>query len=223
LYFKVLFMNEQNQPGIETIQDIKRMMERSSRFISLSGLSGIAAGTCALIGAYIARQWFIDYYGIYKIVGYTPTDFQEIKWKLLVLAAAVLAAALVLSFYFTWRRTKANNTSLWNHTSKRLAINMLIPLAAGGLFVLGMLRYDEWKFVAPACLIFYGIALVNASKYTLSEVRYVGLLEIALGLLNMFFIGYGLNFWALGFGVVHIFYGFIMWWKYERKTPVTGK
>ncbi len=217
-------MNEQNQPGIETIQDIKRMMERSSRFISLSGLSGIAAGTCALIGAYIARQWFIDYYAVYSKNGYfTADNFQEIKWKLLVLAAVVLSAALVLSFYFTWRRTKENNTSLWNHTSKRLAINMLIPLVAGGLFVLGMLRYDEWKFVAPACLIFYGIALVNASKYTLSEIRYVGLLEIALGLVNMFFIGYGLYFWAAGFGVVHIFYGFVMWWKYERTAAISGK
>jgi hypothetical protein len=217
-------MNEQNQPGIETIQDIKRMMERSSRFISLSGLSGIAAGACALIGAYIARQWFIDYYAAYSKNGYfTQENFQEIKWKLVLLAASVLSAALALSFYFTWRRTKENNTSLWDHTSKRLAINMLIPLAAGGLFVLGMLRYDEWKFVAPACLIFYGIALVNASKYTLSEVRYVGLLEIALGLVNMFFIGYGLYFWALGFGVLHIFYGFVMWWKYERTAPTGGK
>jgi hypothetical protein len=216
-------MNEQNQPGIETIQDIKRMMERSSRFISLSGLSGIAAGTCALIGAYIARQWFIDYYGVFNRIGYSPANFQEIKWKLLLLAAVVLSAALALSFYFTWRRTKQNNASLWDHTSKRLAINMLIPLAAGGLFVLGMLRYDECKFVAPACLIFYGIALVNASKYTLSEVRYVGLFEIVLGLVNMFFIGYGLYFWAVGFGAVHIFYGFVMWWKYERTAAISGK
>ena len=47
-------MNEQ-QP-LEELQHIKRMMERSSRFISLSGLSGIAAGICAIAGAWFAND-----------------------------------------------------------------------------------------------------------------------------------------------------------------------
>ena len=92
-----------------------------------------------------------------------------------------------------------------------------MPLAAGAGFILAMLRYDEWRFVAPSCLIFYGLALVNASKYTLTDIRYLGYCEIILGLINMFFIGYGLYFWAIGFGVLHIVYGAIMWFKYERK------
>lgn len=94
---------------------------------------------------------------------------------------------------------------------------MVIPLLAGAGFVLAMLKYDEWRFVAPACLIFYGLALVNASKYTLTDIRYLGYCEIILGLTNMFFIGYGLYFWAAGFGLLHIIYGAAMWWKYERK------
>jgi hypothetical protein len=94
---------------------------------------------------------------------------------------------------------------------------MTIPLVAGGIFVLGMLRYDEWAFVAPACLVFYGLALVNAGKYTLADIRYLGYCEIALGLVNMFVIGSGLYFWAMGFGVLHIIYGIIMWNKYDRK------
>ena len=93
---------------------------------------------------------------------------------------------------------------------------MLIPLIAGGIFVIGMLRYDIWLFVSPACLVFYGVALVNASKYTLSDIRYLGYFEIVLGLCNMFFPGYGLWFWAAGFGVLHIIYGIAMWMKYER-------
>ena len=90
-------------------------------------------------------------------------------------------------------------------------------MAAGGLFILGMIYYNEWRFIAPACLLFYGMALVNASKYTLSDIRYLGYCEIILGLINMLFIGYGLYFWAAGFGVLHILYGAIMWYKYERK------
>ena len=210
-------MKEQNQPPIETLQDIKRIMERSSRFISLSGLSGVAAGICALIGSWIAWQWLDSYNTVYNNKGdYSGDDFQRLKCKLLVLAVAVLAAAWVTAFYFTWRKAKHNKLPVWDHTSRRLIINILIPLATGGLFILSMLQYNEWRFVAPASLIFYGIALVNASRYTLSDVKYLGLFQIVLGLVNTQFIGYGLYFWAFGFGILHIIYGLMMWWKYER-------
>ena len=132
------------------------------------------------------------------------------------LAAAVFVAAFLTAFYFTWRKSNKQGVSLWNHTSRRLLWNMVIPLVAGGLFILGMLQYDDWRFVAPACLIFYGLALVNASKYTLTDIRYLGYCEIIVGVINMQWIGYGLYFWALGFGVLHIIYGVVMWWKYER-------
>jgi len=109
---------------------------------------------------------------------------------------------------------------LWNHTSRQLTINMMIPLVAGGLFVLTMLQHDDWRFITSATLIFYGIALVNGSKYTLSDIRYLGISEIILGLVATQFIGQGLYFWAIGFGVLHIVYGFIMWWKNERKPAM---
>lgn len=133
------------------------------------------------------------------------------------LAAAVLALSLSFAFYFTWRKAKQNQVSMWGHTSKKLLINLLIPLITGGVFVLALLYYGDWVFVAPVCLIFYGLSLVNASKYTLTDIRYIGLLEIAIGLVNMFLPQYSLFFWALGFGVLHIVYGLIMWWKYDKK------
>jgi hypothetical protein len=195
-------------------------MERSSRFISLSGLSGIAAGVVALGGAWVARTIiFKDYYVEYNDRGgYNPQDFSTLKTQLLGLAVGVFGLSFLLAFYFTWRKSNKLGRSLWDHTSRRLFWNMVIPLAAGALFILAMLQNNEWRFVAPACLIFYGISLVNASKYTLTDIRYLGYCEIIVGLINTQFIGYGLYFWALGFGVLHILYGIIMWWKYERKV-----
>jgi hypothetical protein len=217
-------MSEQNQQplpsgqaGLETLQDIRRIMDRSSRFISLSGLSGVAAGVIALVGAYFAYDWLYEYYVRFETRGYANEDFRQLKMSLLVLAGAVLAAALVSAFYFTWRKAKRDNVPVWDRTSRRLAINMLVPLIAGGLFILAMLGNNEWHYVGPASLIFYGLALVNASKYTLTDVRYLGYFEILLGIVNTQYIGYSLYFWAVGFGVLHIIYGFAMWWKYERK------
>ncbi len=212
-------MTETNQQSLETLQDIKRIMERSSRFISLSGLSGIAAGICALVGAWFARNEFKPYYKQYnERGGYIPEDFRELKFRLLVIAAAVLAAALVSAFYFTWRKARHNKLPMWDLTAKRLTINMLIPLVSGGFFILAMYQYNNWQFIAPACLVFYGLALVNASKYTLSDVRYLGMLQILLGLINTQFPASGLYFWAAGFGLLHIIYGFVMWWKYDRNS-----
>jgi len=219
LRYKVLFMIEQNQQSntLQEISDIKRIMQRSSRFISLSGLSGIAAGLCALAGAYFANNILHDYYFEYDHAsGYSDKNFEVLKIRLLTVAGIVLVAALVFAFIFTWRRARQNHLPIWDLTARKLMWNVLIPLIAGGLFVLAMLQYSEWHFAAPACLIFYGLGLVNGSKYTLSEIRYLGYLEIMLCLINTQFINSGLYFWAIGFGLLHIIYGAIMWWKYER-------
>lgn len=215
MYFKVLFMSEQGQ-HLETLHDIHRMMKRSSKFLSLSGLSGIAAGCWGLIGAYFAYDWIAEYYHNFGKNGYSGAAFQKLKYNLLFLAAVVLALALASAFFFTWRRANKDKLPLWDHTTRTLTMNLLIPLVTGGLLILAILSHNDWRFIAPLSLIFYGLALVNASKYTLDEIYYLGLSEIVLGLINTQFVGYGLYFWAFGFGVLHIIYGFAMWWRNER-------
>jgi hypothetical protein len=200
---------EDQQASLEILQDIKRMMERSSRFISLSGLSGMTAGIFALLGAFLAKEWIAR--------NADPEHSPELRWKLLLLAVAVLVLALIFFFYFSWRKAGKNNLPVWDHSSKNLLINLLIPLAAGGIFVAGLLDHGYLELISPACLVFYGLALLNASKYTLTDIRYIGLLEIALGCLAIRYTSYGLYFWAIGFGLLHIVYGAIMWLKYDLK------
>ncbi|GAB4094114.1 hypothetical protein [Flaviaesturariibacter terrae] len=211
-------MNEQTQ-SLEAIQDIRRLMNRSSRFLSLSGLSGIAAGAWALIGAWAAARRIGSYYDDYNRNGYSLSEFVLLKQHLLLIAAAVLGLAMASAFFFTWRRARRQGLPIWDRTARQLSINMMIPLVSGAVLLLALLRYEDANmlgFIAPLCLVFYGLSLVNASKYTVNDIRYLGLLEIVLGLINTQYLGYGLFFWALGFGLLHIVYGFIMWWKNER-------
>lgn len=218
MYFKVLFMSEQNQQ-LEALKDIRQMMQRSSRFLSLSGLSGIAAGLCGLAGSYGAHLLIKRYQKSYQDNGYYSRSlFNELDIYLFLLALATLGLAVLFAFYFTWRKTKKDKVPLWNHASLQLTWNMLLPLGAGGLFVLALLQHGMWMFIVPGCLVFYGIALISASKYTLSDIRYLGICEVILGLIATQFHNRGLLFWAIGFGVLHIIYGFIMWNKYERNT-----
>lgn len=198
---------------LEDIKDIKDIMNRSSRFISLSGLAGVFAGIVALAGVYVAYKivYANQDYAAYRQVIITS----ETIINLLLVAIATLLLTFVSVLYFTRKRAIKNNQKLWDHQSKRLVINLMIPLAAGGILCLILLSQGFIGLIAPLTLLFYGLALVNASKYTLSEIRSLGLIEIALGLIATYFIGYGLLFWALGFGVLHIIYGFLMEVRYR--------
>jgi len=223
-------MSDQNHP-LETLHDIKDMMERSSRFISLSGLSGISAGICALIGAWFANGIIhsntvyareadvVDYAGRAAAKPATPFSISDYTGDpLLHIAIITFIAAFILAFTFTYIRSHKKGVPLWGKASRRLFINVSVPIVVGGLYLLKLMSERAYGLIAPGCLIFYGLALVNASKYTLSEVRYLGYCQLLLGLANLLFVGYGLYFWALGFGVLHIIYGTAMWWKYERNA-----
>ncbi len=209
-------MDSQQQP-LQDLQHIKQMMERSSRFISLSGLSGIAAGICALIGAYFAGTkincWVKGDCNLNELM---QAESGSLLRYLIAVGALTFIAAFIFAFIFTYLRSKKNNTPIWGTASKRLFWNTLIPVAVGGLFLIRMMTLHEYMLIAPGCLIFYGLALVNGSKYTIGEIRYLGFAMIALGLVNLLYIGNGVYFWAVGFGGFHIIYGGLMWWKYER-------
>jgi heme/copper-type cytochrome/quinol oxidase subunit 3 len=219
IYFVIQSTFMDSRQSLETLHDIKRMMERSSRFISLSGLSGISAGICALAGAYIANNW-ITRYKTQDDDKIGDGSAQDLMLRLLLLAGTILIFALASSFYFSRRKARKSGLPIWDHSSRKLLANLLIPLMAGGFFVFGLLYHQNLELITPACLVFYGMALVNASKYTLSDIRYIGFLEIALGIVNLFYddTAFSIYFWAIGFGLLHIVYGAIMWLKYEWKS-----
>ena len=198
---------------IEDLKEIKDMMSRSSRFISLSGLSGISAGIIAIFGAYLAYETVYtnqDYLGYRQAV---LTDNSILQ--LILIAMSTLILTIVTGIYFTTRETKKKNLNVWDQQTKRLLINLIIPLATGGILCLMLLFRGYIGLIAPLTLIFYGLALFNASKYTLNEIRSLGILEIILGLIAVQYIGFGLLFWVIGFGALHIIYGAIMYKKYE--------
>lgn len=204
-------MKEQEK-YLEDIKEIKDIMNRSSRFISLSGLSGVSAGIIALLGAYLAYQ---TVYAVQDYLGYRKVELTKENLTILLgIAIGVLILSLISSVYFTVLKAKRTKQNVWDTQTKRLITNLLIPLVTGGILCLMLLLKGYLGLVAPLTLIFYGLALVNASKYTLHDIRSLGILEIVLGLIAAHFIGYGLLFWALGFGLLHIIYGIIMHVKY---------
>ncbi|WP_375435617.1 hypothetical protein [uncultured Hymenobacter sp.] len=202
------------------LTEIRAIMERSSRFISLSGLSGVGAGMVALAGSgvghwYLSREY--GYLGYMRLLQSTASERDLILPFLLLLAGGMIAAALAVAMFFTLRRARKASQPLWSTLGRRLAISLIIPLVAGGLFCLALFLRGAVSLVVPGLLLFYGLALLNASKYTLDEIRWLGLTQIGLGLLAILLPGAGLLFFALGFGLGHIGYGLLMYNRYERQ------
>lgn len=205
---------------IDQLTEIRDIMERSSRFLSLSGLSGIMAGVFAIIGAAFAF-FYLDY----DLRYFNPDEFfnkgsilitRKTMAVLLADAFVILALALFFAVLFTTRKAKKQNLKIWSPSTKQLLINLSIPLITGGFFCIILLYYGIIFLIAPATLLFYGLALVNGSKYTLSEIRWLGISEIILGLIAAIIPGYGIIVWCMGFGILHILYGIIMYQRYER-------
>lgn len=205
---------------LDTLTEIRSLMERSSRFISLSGISGISAGVAAILGGIAAGiyqgAFFWEQRQVSRIYD-SSGSFQDSDFLFyLVDALIVFLLALSSSIYFTARKAKAKNLPVWDSMAKRLVFSLFVPLATGGLFSLVLFYYGINYLIAPAMLIFYGLALINASKYTIGEIHYLGFIQIILGFICAFITGYGLLFWMLGFGVMHIAYGIYMYFKHEK-------
>jgi hypothetical protein len=195
------------------ISSIKSIMERSTRFISLSGLSGVMAGIYALIGAGFA------YYLLYTGTTGEYSDYdQGLTGKLFFIASAVLILSIATGIWLTFRKASKKGQRVWSQSSKSLTISGALPLLTGGCFVLILFSQGHYGVIAAGCLIFYGLALVAASQYTFGDVKWLGICEIGLGLLATLLPGFGLYFWATGFGLLHILYGTIMHFKYDRES-----
>ena len=218
-------MKSAAQDPLAQLTEIRAIMERSSRFLSLSGLSGVGAGVVALAGTAIGHYYLEQQYGAQGYVRLFQTSEAERLAALpflLGLAVAMILAALLVAAFFTLRRTRRDGLrSLWTAPARRLLLALLVPLVAGGLFCVKLFLSGAVALVVPGLLVFYGLALLNGGKYTLDEIKYLGLTLVALGLVALLLPGYGLLLFGAGFGLGHIGYGLLMYNRYER--PLSAK
>lgn len=213
---------EPNEQPLDALKDIKDLMERSSRFISLSGLAGVFSGVFVLVGAAVA-YWRVNLahwavrdddtpFGTGRIV-HIDTD---VATFLALDDLIVLIASLLVAYYFTKRKAAKKNQPLWGAYSKHMLANLGVPLVTGGIFCFVLFYHGLIGLIAPSTLVFYGLALMNAGRFSLEEISYLGVSEVILGLLCLMFLGYGLIFWAIGFGLLHIVYGILMYVRHDR-------
>ncbi len=199
----------------QELAEIKSMMERSTRFLSLSGLAGILAGTFAITAAALAYYWI--YYPNFPLGA--PMEIEnsdEIFFKILPIAIILLVFSVSTAWFLSSKKSIKQSTKIWTPAGKRFIQAFAIPLVVGGVFCLALVYHGYLEIIAPATLIFYGLGLANASQFTLGDIKYLGYCQLGLGILALFFPGFQFLAWSLGFGVLHIVYGSVMYYKYDR-------
>lgn len=212
MYFKVLSIMRKPE---QELAEIKSMMERSTRFLSLSGLAGILAGIYAFAGAGIAWYWI--YYPSTEFgTESEPISIDELQVNLMAIALVVLLLAIGSAYLLSQNKSQRIAQTFWSPASKRFLLALFIPVLAGGLFSFALIHESTYQLLAPATLIFYGLGLINASHFTLGEIKNLGIGQLILGIIAAFFPDFGLICWALGFGVLHVIYGSMMYYRYDR-------
>lgn len=204
---------------IEDLAEIRNMMEQSSRFISLSGLSGVSAGIVALIGSWITYSYLqsVGVYGYLTAKRVVLVENNQL-WTLIGIAVAIFVVAGTSAAFFTIRRARRLGKKVWSPSSRKVTLHLLVPLIGGALFCIIIASQGYGALVSGATLVFYGMALLNAGKFTFREIRYLGYTLIALGLVATWLLNYGILMWAIGFGFFHILYGIMMYLKYEKQA-----
>ena len=206
------------ESSTDDLKTIRKIMEESSRFLSLSGLSGVFAGLAAIIGAMLSYWVILDGKFILDnemVEHLSQSGSSALRFKLISAGGAVLLFAIAASIFLSIRKAKACGFNIWSPVSKRLLLSFLVPLVSGGMFIIILLAANQWNLIVPLMLLFYGFALVSACKFTFGEIFYLGISEISVGLIGALLPQYAIIFWITGFGFLHIFYGLFMYRKYE--------
>ena len=194
--------------NLDDLKHIRSIMERSTKFLSLSGISGIMAGTFALIGS--ALTYMVMYRGL--------AITHCIRLDIVLIAIFVVIGAASSGLYFSVKKAKKNGSKFWLPVTIQIIKDFAVPMIVGGIFCLILVYQNTTGLIGATMLIFYGIALINAGAHTYSDIKILGTCEIILGIFAGFFANYTLVLWTIGFGILHILYGIIVFLKYDKKS-----
>lgn len=211
----------ENKEALNTLNEIKDLMEKSSRFQSISGLSIVIVGLLASVvsaGAWLMLLPHSD-------ISWLPTTCNGIlinspfRTKIAVFSALLL---LVISFstvsFFSLHKMKKQRGAVsFDSTLRRCLFHFCVPMVVGGLLCAAMLLQGHYGLTSTFMLVFYGLALINCSHYTSSSIAMLGYAQLVLGVVDCFAVSHAILLWWLGFGLMHILFGIYFIIKYDRR------
>jgi hypothetical protein len=173
----------------ESLQFIRRAMERSSTFTAVPGLGGAGMGIVGAVAAMVAAA--------------QPSSS---RWLAVWLVAAVVA--MVVGLAAMWRKAARLGAPLAAAVGRRFALSLAAPLAAGAALTWGLLRDGDWALMPPVWLLLYGSGVLSGGLFSVGAVRLLGVAFMALGVAALVTPpGWGDVWLGIGFGGLQIVCG----------------
>jgi len=204
----------------QTLNDIREMMSKSSRFQAVSGWSIIIVGLYAAVASAMAAtvigvgDWLPCFENLHRYANLNTPLRSRIA---ALIAIGLLMLSLLTVYVGAIIKSKRNNLRfVFDKRMMQMLLDFFIPLAAGGLLSMALVMQGHYGLTSSIMLLFYGLAQLNCSHYTYPALRLLGYAELLLGIIDCFTMSHALLFWFLGFSVMHIVFGIAYVLIFER-------
>ena len=177
----------------ENLRVIRQVMERSTKYSTLSGLSGVLVGLTAIVGVAATRS---------------VRDIYDHPLRLALIWLIVLAVAVGIDFVRNKRRAARVGKQVVSPLGAHILVAALPAFFAGAVLTAFFALHHLLFYVWGAWMLCYGLAICAVGLFSVRPVSYLGMAFALAGALTLFLQAPDpLAMMALTFGGFHIAYG----------------
>lgn len=181
--------------GVHAIDDlryIRETMENAASFTAVPGWGGVAVGSTALVAAALAAL-----------------QTSHAAWLLVWVTESAFAA--VVGSWAMLRKARSVGVSLRRGSGRKFVFGLCPPLLAGACLTFALYAADLVSAMPGMWLLLYGVATLTAGTFSVRVIPVMGLCFMVLGAVALFVpAAWGNALMALGFGGLHIAFGFLI-------------
>lgn len=176
----------------EDLRFIRDTMERSAAFTAVSGWGYMLMGATALAAASLAAR-----------------QGSSSAWLSVWLAEGLLAVAIGL-LSCAWKANR-RGLPLFSGPARKVALSLSPPFIAGAFLTFVFIRAGLDSALPASWLLLYGAGIITGGAFSVAIVPIMGICFMLLGGLAVLApAAWGNLFLALGFGGLHIVFGFLI-------------
>jgi hypothetical protein len=180
-------------------------MQQNINPFSLKRYSGILIGLYGLAVVYLINILTSGEQSGIELVSQLPLLFLQIG--VTVIALVFIVISLVTLWIRAKRTVRKNDQKLWSIFTRKIRWQTLISLLIILIIIIMISNIGYFSLTTPLSLFFYGLFLLNLSRFSSIGLRYLSLAEIILAITSYFIYDKEIIFLALGFGFLPILYG----------------
>ena len=184
-----------HERAMDNLRYIRETMERATAFTGVSGWGEVVIGATALIATVLAAN--------------QPT----FRAWLAIWVGEGLVAVLIAGWSMD-RKARAVNMPLMSGPGRKAVFSLSPPIIAGALLTIFLVRGGQTDAIPGMWLLLYGTGVITGGMFSVPAVPIMGLCFMCLGALALFLPGFANWFMAIGFGGLHLIFGFIIARKY---------